>query len=77
MEVDRNFEDPDTGVVGKIRRDPKKPVPEYNEARQAFLQVEPIPRSNVISSCKYCQPILVFVGKARILPYSGTPWKVI
>ncbi len=52
MEVDRNYEDPDTGVVGKIRRDPKKPVPEYNDARQAFLQVEPIPRSNVISSCK-------------------------
>ncbi len=53
MEVDRNYEDPDTGVVGKIRRDPKKPVPEYNDARQAFLQVEPIPRSNVIKLYSY------------------------
>jgi len=38
IEVDRNYEDPDTGVAGRVRRNPYKPVPEYSEARQKFIQ---------------------------------------
>ena len=52
IEVDRGYTDRKTGVSGRIRRNPSKPVPIFDDARQIFLEertvfVSGFPRENV------------------------------
>ena len=52
FKVDRDYEDQETRVVGRIRRNPAKPVPKFNDARRLQLQDRTVfvwgfPRDNV------------------------------
>ena len=52
FQVDRDFEDVESRIVGRIRRHPSKPLPKYNDARRIALQQRTIfvggfPRENV------------------------------
>jgi hypothetical protein len=51
-QVDRDFEDVDSRIVGRIRRHPSKSLPKFNDARRIMLQertlfVGGFPKENV------------------------------